>query len=81
MTQTKNSTPFRLACLLILVVLLCSSLVPGDVTPGRTTSLRNRVQRKLEDVVDSFTDMLNGPRVNPERAPTVFDEREGGRKQ
>jgi hypothetical protein len=31
----------------------------------------------MEEIVDSFSDMLNSQPQNPERVPPVFDEREG----
>lgn len=68
---------YRVLCLFILFVLCVSSIIPNDACMGRSTSLRSRVQNKMEEIVDSFSDMLNSQPQNPERVPPVFDEREG----
>ena len=70
-----HDNAYRALCLFILFVLVVSAFVPNDANMGRSTSLRSRAQKKIDEVVDSFADMLDGKPTN-KPIPPVFDERE-----
>jgi len=74
--KLRTDRAYQVLCLFILFVLCVSALIPNDANMGRSTSLRSRAQKKIDQVVDSFSDMLDAKPTN-KPIPPVFDEREG----
>ena len=60
---------YRIMCLFCLVVILFTQFAPGTGTAGRSTSTRSRVQRKIDEVVNTIFEeadaLLNPHRKEP----------------
>ena len=54
-----HDNAYRALCLFVLFVLCVSAFTSDCGNVGRSTSLRNRVQKKIESIADSFDVILN----------------------